>query len=142
MIGYSPKDIWRVRGPISQGVASGPGRLIHVTGQIAFDQSRSVVGKGDVVRQMQLCFDHIERILEGFGGDISDVTTLTVFYTDASQLEQIRAVWAAAFGKAGTTPACVMIQVAGLVHPDLLVELIPTAVIAEDRFRDPMKVGS
>ena len=137
MIGHNPKDIWPPRGPISQGVASGSGRLVHITGQIAFDQNRNVVGKDDIIQQMQLCFDHIEHILDGFGGGLGDVTTLTVFYTDAGQLEQIREVWQAAFNKVGTAPACVMIQVAGLVHPDLLVELIPTAVIAEDRFRDP-----
>ncbi|MGI9505854.1 MAG: RidA family protein, partial [Geminicoccaceae bacterium] len=119
------------------GVAAGHGRLVHVTGQIAFDENREVVGRGDVIRQMCLCFDHIERILDGFGGRLGDVATLTVFYTDAGQLEQIREVWAEVFDRAGTAPACVMIQVAGLVHPDLLVELIPTAVIPEDRFREP-----
>ena len=137
MIGYNPNDIWQPRGPIAQGVASSHGRLVHVTGQIAFDENREVVSRGDITCQMRLCFDHIERILDGFGGRLDDIVTLTVFYTDADQLEQIRKVWAEAFDNAGITPACVMIQVAGLVHPDLLVELIPTAVIPEDRFREP-----
>lgn len=137
MIGYNPKDIWQPRGPIAQGVASGDGRLVHVTGQIAFDENREVVGKGDITQQARLCFDHVERILDGFGGGLGDIVTLTVFYTAAGQIEQIRDVWAEVFEKAGTTPACVMIQVAGLVHPDLLVELIPTAVIPADRFREP-----
>ena len=137
MIGYNPKDIWQPRGPIAQGVAPHYGRLVHVTGQIAFDENRNVVGKGDIIRQMRLCFDHIECILDGFGGGLGDVVTLTVFYTDASHLDQVRKVWAEMFDKVRATPACVMIQVAGLVHPDLLVELIPTAVITEDRFREP-----
>ncbi len=140
MIGYSPKDIWQPRGPIAQGAAAGHGLQIHVTGQIAFDENREVVGKGDIIRQMRLCFDHIEHILDGFGGGLGDVVTLTVFYTDAGQVEQIRELWAEAFDKAGSAPACVMVQVAGLVHPDLLVELIPTAVIPEDRFREPATV--
>ncbi len=41
------------------------------------------------------------------------------------------------FDRADTTPACIMIQVAGLVHPDLLIELIPTAVIPHERFSMP-----
>ncbi len=137
MIGYSPTDIWQPRGPISQGVAAGVGRLVHVTGQIAFNENRDVVNKGDFISQMQLCTDNIEKILEGFGGGLGDIVALTVFYTDADQLESIRKVWAATFDEAGTAPACVMIQVAGLVHPDLLVELIPTAVVPENRFRAP-----
>lgn len=137
MIGHNPTDIWQPRGPISQGVAVGAGRLVHVTGQIAFNQNRDVVGKGDIISQMRLCTDNISKILAGFGGDLNDIVTLTVFYTDASQLEPIRNVWAATFKETGTAPACVMIEVAGLVHPDLLVELIPTAVIPENRFRAP-----
>jgi enamine deaminase RidA (YjgF/YER057c/UK114 family) len=110
---------------------------VHVTGQIAFDENREVVGKGDVVVQIRLCFQHIERILDGFGGVLGDIVTLTAFYTDAGQVDRIRDVWAEAFDKSGAAPACVMIQVAGLVHPDLLIELIPTAVIPEDRFHAP-----
>ncbi len=137
MIVYNPSDIWRPKGRISHGVASGEGHQIHVTGQIAFDRDRNVVGKGDVGRQMRTCVDHIERILAGFGGRLDDVLSLTVFYTNADQIDRIRAIWAETFDRAGTTPACIMIQVAGLVHPDLLIELIPTAVIPHERFSMP-----
>ena len=137
MIVYNPLDIWRPKGRISHGVASGEGRQIHITGQIAFDRDRNVVGKDDVGRQMQVCVNHIERILDGFGGRLDDIVSLTVFYTQAGQIDRIRTVWAETFDRAGTAPACVMIQVAGLVHPDLLIELIPTTVIPHERFSDP-----
>ena len=139
MIVYNPPDIWRPKGRISHGVASGEGRQIHITGQIAFDRDRNVVGKGDVARQMQVCVGHIERILDGFGGRLDDVVSLTVFYTNADQIDRIRTVWDETFDRAGTTPACIMIQVAGLVHPDLLIELIPTAVVPHERFSVPAK---
>ena len=109
----------------------------HITGQIAFDSDRNVVDKGDIERQMQVCVDHIERILDGFGGRLDDVVSLTVFYTGADQIDRIRTIWAETFERAGTAPACIMIQVAGLVHPDLLIELIPTAVIPHERFSVP-----
>lgn len=137
MVVFSPPDIWRLKGRISHGVASGNGRQIHITGQIAFDSDRNVVGRGDVGRQMQICVDHIERILDGFGGRLQDVVSLTVFYTEADHIDRIRTVWDETFDPADTAPACIMIQVAGLVHPDLLIELIPTAIIPHERFSAP-----
>jgi hypothetical protein len=35
------------------------------------------------------------------------------------------------------TPVSILIQVAGLVVPELLVELVPIAVVPHDRFRRP-----
>ncbi|MEM7023485.1 MAG: RidA family protein [Pseudomonadota bacterium] len=141
MLGHNPPDIWQPKQGISHAVAAGSGRQIFVTGQIAFDEQRRVVGKGDVGRQMEVCIAHVERILDGFGGGVGDVVSLTVFYTDPGQLDAIRAAWAATFEATGTAPACVMIQVAGLINPDLLVELIPTVVVPEERFRVPQTDG-
>lgn len=136
-IGHNPAGMWQPKGPISHGMAPGEGQLVYVTGQIAFDENRQVVGKGDVGAQMRRCFEHVERVLASFGGRLADIVSLTVFYTHPSQLDQIRAVWAETFTSAGIAPACIMIQVAGLVDPDLLIELIPVAVIPHDRFTPP-----
>lgn len=35
-------------------------------------------------------------------------------------------------------PASILIQTPGLVHPALLVELVPVAVIPHDRYREPV----
>ncbi len=142
MMGHNPTNMWQPKGPISQGVAAGEGRQIHVTGQIAFDEKRNVVGQCDVSRQMRVCVGHVENILKDFGGGLGDIVSLTIFYTDATQLDQIRDLWAETFDGVGTKPACVMIQVAGLVHPDLLIELIPTAVIPHERFQAPATIDA
>ncbi len=40
-------------------------------------------------------------------------------------------------GQAATAPASILIQTPGLVVPELLVELVPVAVIPTARYRDP-----
>jgi hypothetical protein len=47
----------------------------------------------------------------------------------------------AGYFKAGTAPASILIQVTGLVIPELLIELVPVAVVSPDRYRAPRALG-
>ena len=67
---------------------------------------------------------------------MSDIVSITTYFTDRSQLPLIQLV-RSEFLTTGHEPASTSVMVAGLGHEDFLVELSPIAVVPVDRFREP-----
>jgi enamine deaminase RidA (YjgF/YER057c/UK114 family) len=135
--GFNPPGIWQPNGrAFSQGVIQGAGEVVHVTGQVAWDEQDQVVGVGDVEEQMEQCIRNVRTVLAEVGGVLDDVVSMTVYFLDRADLPAIQRVRSRYF-TAGTAPASILIQVAGLVVPELRVELVPIAVVPPERFRRP-----
>ena len=133
---FNPPGVWNPRGRgFSMGVAQPHGHLIHFTGQVAWDADESIVGTGDVGAQTRQCFRNIEAVLAHVGGTLDDLVSVTTYYTARDQLPAIQAVRTEIFAP-DRAPASTSVMVAGLGHPDFLVELAPVAVVPEERFRD------
>ncbi len=129
--------VWSARGRgFSMGIVQPEGRVIHFTGQVAWDENEQIVGKGDVAEQTRQCFRNIERILAAVDGRLDDLVAVTTYYTDRSQLPLIQQV-RAEFLDADNAPTSTSIMVAGLGHEDFLVELAPIAVVPDARFVTP-----
>jgi enamine deaminase RidA (YjgF/YER057c/UK114 family) len=128
--GFNPRGIWQPNGrAFSQGVIQGPGEVVHVTGQVAWDERDQVVGIGDAEAQTEQCIRNVRTVLTEVGGVLDDIVSMT----DLPAIQRVRSRYFAA----GTAPASIVIQVAGLVVPELRVELVPIAVVPHDRFRRP-----
>ena len=135
--GFNPPGTWGPRGRgFSMGVVQHEGRVVRLTGQVAWDENENIVGKGDVRLQTRQCFRNIQAVLEAVGGGLDDIVSLTTWFTDRAQLPVIQEVRSEFLGPA-TAPASTSIMVAGLGHGDFLVELTPVAVIPHERFIDP-----
>ena len=91
--------------------AGGPGRWLHVSGQVAFDANQEV--HGSVGEQAHGCFDHIETVLAGAGAGLEHVVKITVYLTDLTDYAQFSAARAERFG--ANLPASSAVQVAGLL---------------------------
>ena len=129
--------VWSARGRgFSMGVVQPEGRVIHFTGQVAWDETEQIVGKGDIAEQTRQCFRNIEKVLTAVGGRMDDLVAVTTYYTDRSQLPLIQQV-RNEFLDAENAPTSTSIMVAGLGHEDFLVELAPIAVVPDDRFVAP-----
>jgi enamine deaminase RidA (YjgF/YER057c/UK114 family) len=98
------------------------GRLVWTSGQIAMDANGEVVGVGDWARQAREVFENLGRALEAGGARWPDVVKLTFYVLDVSELATIRAVRDEVVDR-DRPPTSTLIQVAGLVHPDLLLEV-------------------
>lgn len=132
---FNPSNVWQPGGrAFSQGVVQGPGEVVHVTGQVAWDVDGNVVGPGDAEAQMEKAVDNIRLILAEVGGTLEDIVSMTIYFLDRADLPTIQQVRARHF-KAESAPASILIQVPGLVIPELLVELVPIAVVPHDRFK-------
>lgn len=135
--GFNPQGMWRPNGrAFSQGVVQGSGEVIHLTGQVAWDEHDNVIGVGDVEAQTEKCIDNIRVILDEVGGTLSDIVSMTIYFLNREDLPGIQRVRARHFALQ-TAPTSVLIQVPGLVIPEFLVELVPTAVVPHDRFTPP-----
>jgi len=134
---YNPPGGWPQNGrAFNHGVVAPEGRTIHITGQVAWDANGAVVGAGDCAAQMRQAFDNVEAILAAVGGRLDDIVSLTIFFLDPADLPAIQAVRAERFSPE-TAPASIIIGTPFLVAPELLVELVPVAVVPFSRYRAP-----
>ena len=135
--GFNPQGIWQPNGrAFSQGVIQGPGEVVHVTGQVAWDEHDQVVGAGDAEAQMEQCIRNVRTVLGEVGGVLDDIVSMTIYFVNRDDLPAVQRVRSRYF-TAGTAPASIVIHAAGLVLPEFLVELVPVAVVPHDRFRRP-----
>ncbi|MEV6977780.1 RidA family protein [Kitasatospora sp. NPDC093806] len=111
-------------------VVTGRGRLVAVSGQVAFDEERRLVGAGDPKAQARQIFENLRRCLAAAGADFSDVVKLTYFLTDIGHLAAVREARDEFFGDT-PLPASSAMQVAALFLPEVLIEIEAFAVVPE-----------
>lgn len=55
--GFESAQVWKSRGRgFSMGIIQPKGKVIHLTGQVAWDSEENIIGKGDVAEQTRQCF--------------------------------------------------------------------------------------
>ncbi|WP_395293286.1 RidA family protein [Kitasatospora hibisci] len=109
-------------------VVSGTGRLVVVSGQVAFDEQRQLVGAGDPKAQALQVFENLRRCLAAAGAGFGDVVKLTYFLTDIGHLPAVREARNQYFGDT-PLPASSAMQVAALFLPEVLIEVEALALV-------------
>ena len=135
--GFNPSGVWGPHGRgFSMGLVQPEGRTLHFTGQVAWDENEVIVGPGDVAEQTRQCYRNIDIILRAVGGTLDDLVSVTTYYLDQDHLPTIQAV-RSEYLKPDLAPTSTSVRIAGLGHPDFLVELAPIAVVPLERFVPP-----
>jgi enamine deaminase RidA (YjgF/YER057c/UK114 family) len=106
------------------------GNQVHVSGTAAVDEDGQVAHPGDAGRQARRALEIILHALTEAGASASDVVRTRIFVTDISQWEAIGRAHGEAFGD--IRPATSMVEVARLIHPDMLVEIEADAIISPE----------
>ena len=57
------------------------GRLLYISGQVAWDASGAIVGKGDVRAQARQTFQNLRGVVQAAGGDLADLMKITACIT-------------------------------------------------------------
>jgi enamine deaminase RidA (YjgF/YER057c/UK114 family) len=109
-------------------VVIGEGRVIAVSGQVALDEHGDVVGEGDPEAQARQVFENLRRCLTAAGATFRDVVKLNYYVTDVAHMTSVREVRDEFVGS-DPLPASTAVQVAGLVRPELLLEIEALAVL-------------
>jgi reactive intermediate/imine deaminase len=106
---------------------TGPNKTIYISGQIAYDKEGKLVGAGDMQAQAEQVFKNLESALAAAGAKFSDVVKMNSYITDMSKIQAVRDVRTRYFKD--VLPASTFVQVAGLVRPELLLEIEVVAVL-------------
>ncbi|MAF39366.1 MAG: hypothetical protein CL696_10930 [Chloroflexi bacterium] len=97
------------------------GDLLFVSGHVAMDNNGNVVGEGDAEAQTRQVMDNIKGVVAAAGGKMEDVAKITCFLTDIANYPAYSKVRGETWPK--DPPASSTVVVAGLVRPELLVEV-------------------
>lgn len=110
-------------------VSTEGGRMIFLSGQVAFDSDRQIVGKNDVVAQTHQTMLNLKAAVETGGGEISDIVQITthVVHYDPFQLDDITGT-IAEFFQPECFPTNTLVGVDSLSTEGLLIEIGGIAV--------------
>lgn len=104
------------RGPYIHAVRHGG--TLYVSGLTALDTAAQ---GGDLGAQTRAILGQFKEILAAERRTPADIIKLTIFVTGLDDLAILREELVRFY--AGHLPACSLVQVAGLIHPDLVVEI-------------------
>lgn len=110
---------------------SGRAKTIYVGGQNAMDPSGQIVGKGDIAAQTEQVFRNLETGLRAAGARLEHVIKWNLFVLAGQPLQPGFEVFQRMWGQRANPPVITAAMVAGLAHPDFLLELDAVAVVPE-----------
>lgn len=116
----------------SRAVRVGP--YVHVAGTTGLDEHGEIVGQGDAAAQTRQALENIRMALEQAGARLEHVVRTRIYVTNIEDWEGVGRAHGAIFGT--IRPACTMVEVSRLIHPDMLVEIEADAIIT-----DPIAAG-
>ena len=103
------------------------GNMVFVAGTTATDESGQVVHAADVREQTRYALQKIARALAEAGASLSDVVRTRIYVTDIERWKGVAEAHGELFAE--IRPASTMVEVAKLIHEDMLVEIEVDAVI-------------
>jgi reactive intermediate/imine deaminase len=123
----NPEGLPAPAGPYVHVTTSPPGELVFVAGQIALDADGNVVGAGDVEAQTRQVMENLGIALAAAGAGFGDVRKINSYVLDVGDYPKIAPIREAYLTE--PYPASTMVQVSGLLFPELLIEIEAIAVI-------------
>ncbi|TRX58856.1 RidA family protein [Fulvivirga sp. M361] len=114
----------------SQIVTCKPGKLVFMSGQVAWDEDMNIVGAGDLEKQMKKAMDNLKIAIGSVGGSLENIVMLRIYIVDYKQEdgEIISKVLKETFGLQ-SPPASTWINVKGLANDAFMIEIEAEAVV-------------
>jgi enamine deaminase RidA (YjgF/YER057c/UK114 family) len=129
VIFINPDDVPENRAFTNVVVVSQPGKTVYIGGQNPVDVSGRIVGKGDIKVQVEQVFENLQAALDIAGASLEHIIKWNVYVVQGYSLQAGFEVFLNVWGNRPNPPLITTLFVAGLAHPDFLVEMDAIAVI-------------
>ena len=114
----------------SQIITADPGKLVFISGQVAWDEHQNVVGEKDLFAQTQKSINNLKIAINAAGGTLDDIVMLRIYVVDY-QKEHGPIISQALKDNFGISspPASTWVNVKGLANEKFMIEIEAQAVI-------------
>lgn len=114
----------------SQIVISNPGKIVFISGQVAWDENLNIIGKDDLAKQTQKSLDNLRIAIESAGGTLENIVMLRIYKVNYQKEDGaiISQVLKNIFGTKNP-PASTWVSVNGLANEGFMIEIEAQAVI-------------
>jgi len=111
-------------------VVTEPGKLVYISGQLAWDNTGKIVGKGDFRVQVTRALENLKIALTAVGATMEDLVKVNYYVVNLKpdQVPIIREVRSKYFS-AEHPPASTLVGVTALVREDFMIEIEAVAVV-------------
>jgi len=114
----------------SQIVKCPSGKLVFISGQVAWDEASNIVGAGDLEQQMKKAVDNLRIAVNAAGGTLESIVMLRIYIVNykAEDGTIISNVLKETFGTI-SPPASTWVNVKGLASEEFMIEIEAQAVV-------------
>lgn len=103
------------------------GNHIFISGTAPVDEEGKTVTPGDGYGQARRCFQIIQQTLRAMGADLSHIVRTRMYVTDIRRWQEYGQAHQEAMG--AYPPASTMVEVKGLIDPEMLIEIEVDALV-------------
>jgi 2-iminobutanoate/2-iminopropanoate deaminase len=107
--------------------ATGPGRMLFISGMTARNNEGGITGLGDIKAQTRQVCENVQAAVEAAGGTMDDIVRVDVYVTDMRHFDAIHEVRREFF--TGTPPASTMVEISKFSRPGYEIEMNAIAVL-------------
>lgn len=114
----------------SQIALSPPGKMVFISGQVAWDENLNIIGENNLEKQTRKAFDNLKIAIESVGGTMENIMMLRIYKVDYQKEDGpiISSILTETFGSQHP-PASTWVNVKGLANEGFLIEVEAQAVL-------------
>jgi len=127
----NPKTLFNSRQyGFSQIVVTNPGKLVFISGQVAWDEHLKLTGENDLAQQTRKALDNLGIAIEAAGGTLENIVMLRIYKVDYQKEDGpvINQILRDYFGTENP-PASTWLSVKGLANEGFMIEIEAQAII-------------
>lgn len=130
-ISFNPQKLFdSTKAGFSQVVVCEMGKQVFISGQVAWDENRNIVGENNLKIQAQKAIDNLKIAIESTGGNLQNIVVLRIYIVDyKSEYGAIISEILINNFENSTLPASTWINVKGLANKKFLIEVEAQAII-------------